>query len=97
MTSELRPTGYISEFVSGGHKNYAYRTVENVTFVRTHSESQGHYSKLQRQTFGEFRSHQRHLSRDGEPKVTVHTERKIMRKRKGGGNLSIMTEPEDNL
>ena len=28
MTSEFRPTEYLSEFVSGGPKNYAYRTVD---------------------------------------------------------------------
>jgi len=31
MTSELRPTQYISKFVSGGPKNYAYRMIDTVT------------------------------------------------------------------
>jgi len=31
MTSELRPTQYVSEFVSGGPKNYAYRVIDTVT------------------------------------------------------------------
>ena len=28
MTSELKPSHYIEEFVSGGPKNYAYRIVD---------------------------------------------------------------------
>jgi len=31
MTSELRSTYYISEFVSGGPKNYAYKVIDTVT------------------------------------------------------------------
>ena len=37
MTSELRATEYISEFVSGGPKNYAYRVINTGTCG-------GHYS-----------------------------------------------------
>jgi len=29
--------------------------------------------------------------------VTVHTEKKIKRKRNGGGTVAIVTEPEDKL
>ena len=31
MTSELRTTDYISEFVSGGPKNYAYRVIDSAS------------------------------------------------------------------
>jgi len=31
MTCELRPTDYVSEFVSGGPKNYAYKINDTVT------------------------------------------------------------------
>jgi len=31
MTSELRSTEYVSEFVSGGTKNYAYTVIDTVT------------------------------------------------------------------
>ena len=31
MTSELRSTEYVSEFVSGGPKNYAYKVIDTVT------------------------------------------------------------------
>ena len=35
MTSELKPCEYISEYVSGGPKNYAYRTHNTETGVRS--------------------------------------------------------------
>jgi hypothetical protein len=31
MTPELKPCEYISEFVSGGPKNYAYKTIDTAT------------------------------------------------------------------
>ena len=34
MTSELKPSEYIEEFVSGGPKNYAYKVVDTVTGER---------------------------------------------------------------
>jgi hypothetical protein len=34
MTSELKPSEYIEEFVNGGPKNYAYRIVDSVTNKR---------------------------------------------------------------
>ena len=34
MTSELKPSEYIEEFVSGGPKNYAYRIVDSATGER---------------------------------------------------------------
>jgi len=33
----------------------------------------------------------------GEPRVTVHTEREIKRKRKGGGNVAVVIVPEVKL
>ena len=33
----------------------------------------------------------------GEPTVTIHTEKKIKRKRKGGVTVVVVTEPEDKL
>jgi len=35
MTSELIPSEYISEFVSGGPKNYAYETYNTETGAET--------------------------------------------------------------
>ena len=35
MTSELKPCEYISEYCSGGPKNYAYRTHNTETGVRS--------------------------------------------------------------
>ena len=37
------------------------------------------------------------LGTGGEPIVTVHTESKVKRKRKGGGTVSIVTEPEHKM
>jgi hypothetical protein len=34
MTSEINPEEYTEEFVSGGPKNYAYRTVNTRTLTR---------------------------------------------------------------
>jgi hypothetical protein len=34
MTSELKPSEYIEEFVSGGPKNYAYKIVNSATNQR---------------------------------------------------------------
>ena len=34
MTSELKPSEFIEEFVSGGPKNYAYKVVDTVTAHR---------------------------------------------------------------
>ena len=36
MTSELKPTESIEEFVSGGPKNYAYKVVDTSTGERKH-------------------------------------------------------------
>ena len=36
MTSELKPSEYIEEFVSGGPRNYAYKVVDSVTGERKH-------------------------------------------------------------
>jgi len=37
------------------------------------------------------------LGTGGESTVTVHTERKIKRRRHGRGNVAIVTEPEDTM
>ena len=37
MTSELKPTEFMEEFVSGGPKNYAYKTVHAATWSKRQS------------------------------------------------------------
>jgi hypothetical protein len=58
MQSELKPSEFIVEFVSGGQKNYAYRliTSEGEKTVC----SQGYHTKLSRLKIGEFRGNQGH-------------------------------------
>ena len=96
MNSELRATDYISEFVSGGPKNYAYRVIDTGTGeATTVCKVRGitlNYSAKQLVNFNVIRDM---IIGSGEPTVMVHTERKIKRKRKGGGTVAIVTEPED--
>jgi hypothetical protein len=100
MTNELKPGENISEFVSGGPKNYAYRVVNrdaSKPLKKTVCKVRGitlNYAALQVVNFEVLRSM---ISR-GEPEsVTVHTDKKIKRKRKGEGTVAIITEPEDKL
>jgi hypothetical protein len=99
MTSELKPSEYISEFVSGGSRNYAYKTVNTVkgaestvckvrVFTLNYGASQVlNFEKLQQMI----------LKGTGQDTVTIHTERKIKRKRvkDGEGNVQTVTESVD--
>ena len=94
MTSELWTTEYITDFVSGGPKNYAYRVIvtgtggaTTVCKVRCITLN---YGAKQLVNFNVIRDM---IIGSGEPRVMVHTE-KIKRKRKGG-TVAIFTEPED--
>ena len=95
MTSELLNTEYSSEFFSGGPKNYAYGVIDTVTGrANTVCKFRGitlNYSAKQLVNFDVIMD--RVLETGAEPTVTVHTE-KIKRKRKGG-TVAIVTEPED--
>jgi len=77
MTSELKPREFICEFVSGGPKNYAYKSINSVTGEeKTVCKVRGitlNYSASQ-------------LGGETET-VTVHTEGKIKRKRGNGGRI----------
>jgi len=100
MTSELKTSQFIEEYVSVGPKNYAYKIVDSATGERkmvckvrgirlNHNASQlVNFEVIKVMILGKTeREH-----------VTVHTENKINRKRKaGGGIISIITEPEDKL
>ena len=96
MTSELKQGFHIEEFVSGGPKNYAYRIVDPVTGVRETvckvREITLNYSASQTVYFDVIKALV--LGGDDRETVTLHTERKIKRKR-AGGNIYIVTEPED--
>jgi len=85
MTSELRSTEYVSEFVSGGPKNYAYKVIDTVTDrTTTVCKVRGitlNFSAKQLVNFDVIRDMV--LKTGAEPTVTVHMEKKIKRKRKG--------------
>jgi hypothetical protein len=97
MTSELKPSEYIEEFVSGGPKNYAYRIVDSGTNKRkTICKVRGITLNYNASHFVNF-DRIRDMILGQEESVTVHTEHKIKRKRKSGGMVSIITEPEDKI
>jgi len=94
MTSELRTTEYISEFLSGGPKNYVYRIIDTGTGgATTVCKVRGitlNYSAKQLVNFNVIRDM---IIGSVEPTVVVHTERKIKRKRKGGGTVGLSPNP----
>jgi len=98
MTSELKSSEIIEEFVCGGPKNYAYKVVNTSTGSRkTVCKVRGitlNYTASQLVNFDVIKDM---ILKRG-PVVTVHTEHKIKRKRKTGeGAVSIITEPEDKI
>jgi hypothetical protein len=106
MTSELKPGQYIREFVSGGPKNYAYRVYDSVTRqpIETICKIRGvtlNYSTSQQVNFNVIKN--MILSGESEDSVTVHTDRKIKRKKNRADGVacssyvSLVTEPEDKL
>jgi hypothetical protein len=98
MTSELKPVLHIDEFVSGGPKNYAYKTVNPATGERgTVCKVRGitlNYSASRHVNFNAMRD--MILQGNDSDRVTVHNEHKIKRKR-AGGRIEIITEPEDKM
>ena len=98
MTSELKPGEFICDFVSGGPKNYAYKSINSVTGEeKTVCKVRGitmNYSASQLVNFKSIRRMiLRGVSGEGDT-VTVPTERKNKRKR-GNGREQIVTKPED--
>ena len=98
MTSELLPGFHIEEVVSGGPNNYAYRVVDPVAGnLETVCKVRGitvNYSASQTVNFDVIKALV--LRGDDTETVTVHTDRKIKRKR-ADGKISIVTEPEDKI
>jgi hypothetical protein len=92
MTSELKPSESIVEYVSGGPKNYSYRVIDTVTGrSKTVCKVRGitlNYNNLQTVNFDVMKSMILGMEEEA---VNVHTEKKIKRKRTGGGTVSIVT------
>jgi hypothetical protein len=95
MTSELRPGLHIEEFVSGGPKNYAYRTVNPATVQRDNvCKVRGITLNYSASKFVNFDAMRDIILRGVETdRIMVHTEHKIKRKR-AGGRIDIITKPE---
>ena len=94
MQSELKPSGFVVEFVSGGPNNYAYRLItdegeKTVCKVRGITLNY-HASKLVN-----FEVIKAMILGHGESVVNVHTEHKIKRKRRAAGVVDLVTEPEN--
>jgi hypothetical protein len=85
MTSELKPDEHIAEYVGAGPKNYAYKKSNSTTGEKkTVCKFRGitlNYNASQFVNFGKIK--EMILNRD--PNDTVHTERKMKRKKADGG------------
>jgi len=98
MTSELSPSESISEFVSGGPMNYAYKIVTEGKKEKTLCKVRGITINYNASKLVNFESIRDMILRTGDDVLNVHTERKIKRKGTGGGGLvAIVTEPEDKI
>ena len=101
MTNELQPGEFIDEFVSGGPKNYAYRIINRTDTAKTTKtvfKVRGitlNYSTSQPVNFNVIREMILNKGRHDEV-VTVHTDKKIKRKRKEG-RVQILSEAEDKI
>jgi len=85
MTSELKPQQFITEFVSAGPKNYAYKIMDNKNVSKTVCKVRGitlNYNASQLVNFDVIRD--MILNREPDHIVNVHTENKIKRKSKLG-------------
>jgi len=84
--------------VSGEPKNYAYRTIDTVNGRKnTVCKINGITLNYKTKQLVNFEAINDMILGTEEPMVTVHTERKMKRKRKGGGIVSTLIEPEDEL
>jgi hypothetical protein len=98
MTTELQREQYIVEFVSGGPKIYDYvMVVPVITCRKTVCKVRGitlNYALSQLVNFD--LSKNMVINADETATVNVHTNKKIKRKRQGGG-FHIISVPEDKL
>ena len=100
MTSELRPSEFKSEFAGGGPKNYAYMVMTGGKGEKKVCNVRGIILNYIASKLVNFERIKNMILRSGdEPQtvVNVHTRKKIKRKRKEGGLVSIVTEPEDKV
>ena len=105
MTNELQPGEFIEEFASGGPKNYAYRVVGGNDNTKKHKKPVCkvrwitlNYSTSQLVKFDFIRDMILKTGRTTpDDVVTVHTDKKIKRKREKDGTVQILSEAEDKI
>jgi len=100
MTSELKSSKFIEEFLSAGPTNYAYKIVDSATgelkTVCKFRATKLNYNNSNLVNFEIIKV--MILGKTETEEVNLNTEKKIKRKRKAGGDVvSIITEPEDKL
>jgi len=98
ITSDLRSSKTITEFVSGGPKNYAYREFDTgVGREKSVCKIRGITLKYNASKMVNFDVIRGMIVGDEAPVINVHTENMIKRKRNGGGTVAIVTEPENKI
>jgi hypothetical protein len=99
MTSELKANEYISVFVSGGPKNYAYKICNSVTGeVKTVLKCGVLHSIIRLRKFVNFDTIKYLvLNARSNSTVTVRADKKIKRKTGEVACVSIVTKPEDKI
>ena len=84
--------------MTGVPKNYAYTVIDTVTGqAATVCKFRGITLNYNAKQLVNFDVIMAVILGTGEPTVTVHTEKKIKRKRNGGGTVAIVIEPEDKM
>jgi hypothetical protein len=95
MTNELPHREYIEEFVSGRPKNYAYRLAGGKTVPKVRGITLN-YSAPHLVNFDIIRDTILKGKEGEKSEIVVRTKKKITR-RKGQGEVAVVTEPEDNI
>jgi hypothetical protein len=94
MQSELKPSEFVVEFVSGGQKYYAYKLITNEG-EKTVCKVRGIKLNYHASKFVNFEVIKAMILGQGESVVNLHTEHKIKRKRRAGWVVDLVTEPEN--
>jgi hypothetical protein len=94
MQSKLKTSEFIVEFATRSKKNYAYRLITNER-EKTVCKVRGIKLNYHASKFVNFEVIKDIILRQGESVVNVHKVHKIKRKRRAGGVVDLVTEPEN--
>jgi hypothetical protein len=101
MINELKPFEHVSEIISAGSKNYAYKISNSATGeTKTVSKVRDVTLNYSARHLVNFEVIKKMILEPKTPHdtVTLHTEKKIKSKRDGnGGPIQIISEPADKL